>query len=107
ACACERGRDHECEVPPTDAAELVVHTRSAPGSRVTVSDDRARARRGLEAVLVDLEDFSGALDLGVRIDGFEPGLAASHQGLKRLRLAHAGPEQNGALVGGAWREEGF
>src|SRR5206468_9947569 len=61
----------------------------------------ARWPRGLVGVLVDLDDFSGALDLGVGVNRLKPGFAARPEGLERLRLAGLRPQEHGPLVGRA------
>src|SRR2546423_15368966 len=56
---------------------------------------------------MDFVDLAAALDRRVTVDRLEPGLWGPVQGLERLHFGNARPEEHGALMGGAFREEAF
>src|SRR6266550_2015515 len=56
---------------------------------------------------MDFVDLAAALDRRVTVHRLEPSLRRSVQGLERLHFRNARPEEHGALMGGAFREEAF
>ena len=93
------------------------HGAVARGVRGVRADPRARRRGPAEAAgsrkdlgrrdLLHLEALALVRDLGVRVDRLQPRGAAGVQGLERLRLGNARPQELGVLVGRAFGEEAF
>jgi hypothetical protein len=81
------------ERPRGGRARLRTH-RSGSG----VADAPGIGRRALRLDLLHFEALALVRDLGVRVDRLQPGRAARVQGLERLRLGNAGPQELGVLV---------